>query len=421
MFKLEVLDNKIKYILAPLSDTQAITVLVLVKVGSRYEPLKLNGVSHFIEHLLFKGTKKRPKSLDISKELDGIGADYNAFTSKQHTGYYIKASKQHLALALEMLSDLLFNSLFEAREIERERGVIIEEINMYEDNPLINIGNLFEGTIFSPHPLGRNISGPKENVKRIKRAELVKFFKDYYQSNRLIIGLAGNFDQAKAAGLIKRYFGRRQVNQTKDSFKKFSVKQKAPRLKFQKKATQQVQLALGFPAYRNTSPKVYALTLLSVILGGGMSSRLFTEVREKKGLCYFIRTSASLYEDTGNFLIQAGLDQKRLPEAVATIKTELVKARRQGVSGAELKRAKEFLKGRLVLQLEDSADLISWLAEQEMLLGKTEDLAAKIKKIEAVTLKEIKKTAEEIIKFKKVNLALIGPEINRRQLLNILK
>src|SRR3989344_9511190 len=171
MFKLDTLNNGITLLTAPLKETQAITVLVLVKVGSRYEPLKLNGVSHFIEHLLFKGTKKRPKSLDISKELDGIGADYNAFTSKQHTGYYIKASKQHLALALEMLSDMLFNSLFEAKEIERERGVIVEEINMYEDNPLMFAEDLFEQTMYGDHPLGWHIAGPKEVIKSVTRED----------------------------------------------------------------------------------------------------------------------------------------------------------------------------------------------------------------------------------------------------------
>ena len=419
MHKIEILNNQIKYVLAPLNDTQAVTVLVLVKVGSRHESVKFNGISHFIEHLLFKGTKKRPSSLDISKELDGIGADYNAFTSKQHTGYYIKASQEHLELAIEILADIIFNSLFEAKEIERERGVIIEEINMYQDNPLMYIGDLFEQTIFSGNSLGRTISGPKKNIKNITREEIIKFFKNNYGGSNLIVGVAGNFNQDKVRKLINKYFGKKKLKPVKNTFKEYSSKQKNARAKILKKQTQQVQVALGFPAYKNTSSKVYPLTLLAVILGGGMSSRLFTEVREKRGLCYFIRAATSLYQDTGSLVVQSGLDQARLEEALEVIKKELLKVKQKGVTGAELKRAKEFVKGKLILQLEDSSQLISWLAEQELLKGKTEDLATKIKKIEAVTLSEVKKVAYEINKFKKINLAVIGPKASKQKLLNI--
>jgi len=421
MFKLKTLANQTDYLLASLKDTKAITAIVLVKVGSRYEPAKVNGISHFIEHLLFKGTKKRPTSLHISKELDGIGADYNAFTSKQNTGYYIKANKEHLELALEMLADIIFNPLFEGGEIERERGVILEEIKMYEDNPLMHIGNVFEAAAFAGHPLANDIAGPKTVIQKVSRREIIDFYKKYYVNNRLVVGLSGNFEEDRAEKLIKKYFSKKTGRTNYGSFEKFINNQKQPRIKIFKKDTQQVQAALGFPAYKNTDPKVYPLTLLAIILGGGMSSRLFTEIREKRGLCYFVRASTNLYEDTGNLVIQAGLDQSRLKPALLIIKKELIKIKTKGIALAELKRAKEFLKGKLILQLEDSEELIHWLAEQKMMTGKAESLEVKLKKIEQVGRLQVNQVAKEIINFNKVSLGLIGPDDNESDFLKILK
>jgi predicted Zn-dependent peptidase len=421
MHKLTVLNNKIKLITAPLQETKAVTVLVLVKVGSRYEPAKVNGISHFIEHLMFKGTIKRPTSLDITKELDGVGAEYNAFTSKHHTGYYIKASHKHLELAVEMLADMLFNSVFDKKELERERGVIIEEINMYDDNPLISIGDVYESVVFAGDSLGRLISGKKSNVSSISRRELVDFYRRYYLTGRLVVGIAGNFKRQRAISLVNKYFGKQKSSGVGRQFVKFSRKQSSPRAMSVLKQTQQVQLALGFPAVSLKSPKVYPLTVLSSILGGNMSSRLFTEIREKRGLCYSIRTNLSLFEDTGTFLVQAGLDASRLTEALRAIKEELVKITEDKVSASELKRAKEFIKGNLILRLEDSADLIAWLAEQQMLNGKMETLEQKIVKLDQVTVQEVKKLAQELIKFNKLNLAIIGPVKDKNKFIKIFK
>ncbi|HLD27854.1 MAG TPA: pitrilysin family protein [Patescibacteria group bacterium] len=421
MHKLTVLNNKIQLITAPLHETKAVTVLVLVKVGSRYEPAKISGISHFIEHLLFKGTKKRPTSLDITRELDGIGAEYNAFTSKHHTGYYIKASHKHLELALDMLSDMLFNSVFDKKELERERGVIIEEINMYDDNPLISIGDVYESVVFAGHALGRKISGKKANVSSITRREILDFYRRYYLTGRLVVGVAGNFNQQRAVTLVNKYFGRPESRGAGRQFAKFSRKQTSPRAVSVFKPTQQVQLALGFPAISLKSPQVYPLTVLSTILGGSMSSRLFTEIREKRGLCYSIRTSLSLFEDTGTFLVQAGLDTSRLTEAVGAIKDELVKITADKVSAAELKRAKEFIKGNLILRLEDSADLIVWLAEQKMLSDKVETLEQKIAKLDAVSIKDLGQLAKQLIDFKRLNLAIIGPVKDKNKFIKIFK
>ncbi|MFA6304986.1 MAG: pitrilysin family protein [Patescibacteria group bacterium] len=422
MFKQEKLANGIQLITAHRADTQAVTVLVLVKIGSRYESLDLNGVSHFVEHLLFKGTRKRPNSLAISRALDGIGAEYNAFTAKDHTGYYIKANSEHLDLALDMLSDMFFNSVFDAREMDKERGVIVEEINMYNDNPLMLINDIFEETVFAGHSLGRRISGPKENIlKKISTPGLVKFYRDHYLNNQIIVGVAGNFNEDSIIKKIGGYFNKPLASHKGHSFAKFSSTQKSPRVNLHFKDTSQVQLALGFPGFKNTDPRVYALSLLAVILGGNMSSRLFTEIREKRGLAYFVRASDSFYEDCGNFVIQAGVELNSLEKAIKTILDQLKKVTKQPVGEAELKRAKEFLKGKFVLQLEDSAALISWLGEQKLLTGRLETVQEKLAKINRVTAQEIKKVAAEVINLAKINLALIGPFKDKEKFLKLLK
>ena len=421
MYKLETLANKTKILLAPQKATDAVTILALVKVGSRHEAAPVNGISHFIEHLLFKGTTSRPTSLDISKELDGVGADFNAFTGKDHTGYYVKVSHDKLALALNIVSDMLFNSLFDQQEIAKERGVIIEEINMYDDNPLISIGNLFEEVIFKGSSLGNDIAGPKKNIREISRRQITDYFWNHYRSDNILVGVGGNFDLASARRLIKKYFSAPGGNVKKSRFKKFAAAQTKLRIKVKYKATEQVQVALGFPAYRAGDPRNYGLTLLSVILGGNMSSRLFIEIREKLGLAYHIRSGIITYEDTGALEVFAGLDKAKVALALKTIRRELESFAQGQITDDELRRAKEFVKGKLTLSLEDSAAHIQWLAEQQLLQGRIETLAFKLKKIDQVSVKQIKKVALEVIKKNKYNVAVIGPYRSASSFLNIFK
>ena len=421
MYKLETLNNGSKILLAPQKDTEAVTVLVLVKVGSRHETDELNGISHFIEHLLFKGTKKRPTSLDISKELDGVGADYNAFTGKDHTGYYIKVSHQKLELALEIVSDMLFNSLFDKKEIEKERGVIIEEINMYDDNPLMSIGNLFEEVMFKGSRLGRDIAGPKKNIRSLSRGQIIGYFKNYYRSQNLLVGIGGRFNKIKAKRLVKKYFLQQKVKVKKALPEKSMAEQAKPRIKIKHKKTEQVQIALGFPAYGINNPKNYPLTLLTVILGGNMSSRLFIEIREKLGLAYHIRSYVTSYADVGALSIFAGLDKAKVNLALETINRELQKVTVDPVSPEEVYRAKEFIKGKLTLSLEDSAARIQWLATQQLIQGRVETLEAKLKKIDRITVQQIQNVAREIILNHKLNLAVIGPYKDNKHFLNIFK
>ncbi len=408
MYKLYKLKNGLRVLLAPMTETKAVTVLALTKVGSRYETSDINGVSHFVEHLMFKGTKKRPNTLKISKELDSIGADYNAFTSKDHTGYYIKARADKKELAIEMLSDMFFNSKFESKEIDRERGVIVEEINMYEDNPMMYMEDLFQQTVFGDHPLGWNIAGPKEVIRKVSRAKIFNYYKKYYQPANMLVVVAGQIEN-NTSDLVKKYFSRKSIGKFSDNYPKVTKLQSKPQIQIMKKQTEQAQMALGFPAYSFMNEKIYPLYLMTVILGGNMSSRLFMSIRERKGLCYFIRASADMYQDTGILMIQAGLDKSRLHGAITEILKELNKLKKNGVTKQELRKAKDYLEGKLTLKLETSDDVASWLAKQELLENRIMTPGELVAKLEKVSLQDIKKVANELIKTSKLNLALIGP------------
>lgn len=409
MFKQYVLPNKMRILLAPMKETKAVTALVLVKVGSRFETRDINGVSHFVEHLMFKGTPRRPNTQIISQELDSIGAEYNAFTTKDHTGYYIKAAVEHLPLSLDMLSDMLYNSVFDAGEMEKERGVIVEEINMYEDNPLMYMEDLFEETVYGDCPLGWNIAGPRDVIRTVSRDKLVAYYKRHYQPANMLLVLAGNIP-ATARTLIKKYFDKSAAAKfATQRFVSAPGEQKQPRTNVKEKATEQVQMALGFPAYSLFDKRTYPLALLSVIMGGNMSSRLFINIRERQGLCYFIRASVNTYEDTGNLMIQAGLDKKRIKEAITAILGELKQARDRGVTPEELHKAKEYVKGKLVLDLESSENVASWIGKQELLRRKVITPAEQIRRVERVTLRDIAAVASDLLKTNRVSLSLIGP------------
>jgi len=416
------LKNGLKVITISLEQTKAVTALVLLPCGSRYERKNINGVSHFIEHMIFKGTEKRPTALDISQELDGVGASYNAFTGKDHTGYYIKVKRDKLELALDVLSDILFFSRFAKEEIERERGVICEEIKMYQDNPLLYIEDLFEQTIFQKSSLGWMISGPQETVQKITHQQILNYKNEFYQPKNMILTLAGNFDKKRAEKLINKYFGGiKSVRKKTKTFPKFKYKyHKLPRVNLRFQKTDQLQIALGFPAYSYFHPKIYALALLSVILGGNMSSRLFVEIREKKGLAYYIRTSSNIYQDTGCFLIRAGIDKDNLGKTLNIIFNELRKIKKEEVSKKELKKAKDFLCGRLILSLEDSANIASFYGIQNLLTKKILEPEEKIKKIKQVNAKDIQRVAQEIIRDNRINFALIGKVKEKKELLKIL-
>jgi len=415
------LKNNLRLILAPLKETKAVTILVLLPVGSRYESKNINGVSHFVEHLMFKGTERRPTSLDLTKTLDSVGAEFNAFTGKDQTGYYIKISADKVELAFDLLSDILFNSLFKSEDIEKERGVITEEINMFQDNPLMLIHGLFEQTVFPNSSLGQLISGPKSVIKKITRDQILNYKNKFYCPKNMVITVAGNFSQQKILSLADKYFGLNGKKMTEVNFESVKLTQNSPRINLFFKDTKQVQMCLGFSAYSLADKNIFPLYLLAVILGGNMSSRLFTTIREKYGLAYYIKAGVETYQDTGLLMVQAGLDKKRAKQGIRLILEELKNIKDNGVSHEELLAAKEFLKGKLVLDLEDSESIADWYGRQELLLGKTFTPAEKIKKVSSISVEQIKKVAQDIIKQRKLNLALISPFKDRADFFELLK
>jgi predicted Zn-dependent peptidase len=421
MFKKVVLKNGLRLVLSPLQETKSVTLLVLFGVGSRYEKKDINGISHFIEHMMFKGTEKRPNSLALSKELDGVGAEYNAYTSKDITGYYIKINQKHLGLALDILSDMLFNSKFDSEELEREKKVIVEEINMYEDNPIMFVDQLFEEIVYQDNPLGWIVSGSKESVKNLDQRKIVDFRDELYRPENTVIGLAGNFDD-EAVKLVEQYFVERTTKEkSKINFIEFESEQTKPEVNLKFKETEQALIALGFPSYKHQDLRLYPLMLLGIILGGNMSSRLFIRVREQLGLAYSIGASVNAYQDIGNFVVQAGLDIARIDEAIKAILEELIKIKNEGVTKEELKRAKDFIDGKITIDLEESSSLADWYAKQELLTGEILTPEEKLKKIFAVTAEEIQEIAKDIIQESKLNLAVIGPFKDKTRFEKLLK
>ncbi len=423
MVKKLKLKNGTKVLLVPMDSTKAITLLVLFPVGSRHEHSKINGSSHYIEHMMFKGTKKRPTTLDISKELDSVGAEYNAFTGKDHTGYYIKTTSEHADLAVDMLSDMLFNSKFEEVEMERERKVIIEEIHMYEDNPMMFVEELMEQLLFEGNSLGWRISGAREDMEKMKREDVMAYHGAHYRPSKMLVVAAGSLPKNMSAILEKKFGAIREPRTALPKpFAKFVLDGKKfsePKLKLQFKETEQVQLSVGFPAFGLLDKRMPVLQLLGVILGGTMSSRLFVEVRERRGLCYFVRAGINPYQDTGAFTIQSGLTLGRIEEAIKVIMGELSKVCKNGVTKEELSRAKENIRGKIFLALEGSDEQADFYGKQELFRKKIMTPEEKLALFDKVKLGDMQKLAKEIFCTERIRAAMIGPLKDEKPLLQL--
>lgn len=409
------LRNGIPVILYPMSGTQVITALILFRVGSRNEQKNTNGVSHFVEHLFFKGTERRPTALDIARELDGLGADYNAFTGKDYTGYYVKVDSRHTETAVDMLEDMLFHPIFEADEINRERGVIVEEINMYEDNPMSISEELAEQLMFgAQHPLGYRIAGPKENIMRISRDAIVRYRDAYYATNNMVIVLAGNLPGSTMRMITSRFTNQKSTKRTPPP-KAFHFVQHAARTQLVKKNTAQAHLALSFPGPTYTATEAPIAQVTSALLGGNMSSRLFISVRERQGLCYYIRSGVNPYQDAGSFIIQAGFDTKRIDQAVQAIIHELNILREHGITPEELQKAHDFIGGKMSIRFEDSEHMASWWGQQALFQKKMNDPEAAEKKIRAVTVEQVNAFIQKTFVVDHANLVVIGPYAEKQQ------
>lgn len=407
----KTLKNGMRAIAIPTNGSASMTIMVFVRVGSRYETKDINGASHFIEHLMFKGTKRRPDTLMISKELDRYGAEYNAFTSKDMTAYYIKMDAAHTALAVDLLHDMLFHSKYDPKEIDRERNVILEEINMYEDNPRMHIEDLIEESLFPDSTLGWNIAGPREVIRAVPREKLIAYRDAYYIPERMCVVVSGKV-VPNVWQLLERTFGSvASTRERKDrDFEPFTPPKKLKNpVTYQDKRTEQVQLALSFHGLALEDARLPAANLLATILGGTMSSRLFIQVRERRGLCYSIGASHQAMEDTGVFQILAGLDRTRLKEAVRVIWDELRLVSGRAVGADELRRAKDHLRGKMTLALEDSSVFADWYGRQWLFRKTLETPERRLKRIEAVRASDIKRLASELFRKEHMAAAAIGP------------
>jgi len=410
MSKPIVLDNGLRVHLAPSAGTGAVTFLVLTKVGSRYEYSEINGASHFIEHLMFKGTKRHPSTAQITRLLDAVGAEYNAYTGKDLTGYHITIAAEHLPMAVDLLHDMLFHSTYKKEEVDRERGVIIEEINMYRDNPMMHVEELLEQAMFPGNTLGWDIAGSAETMRSMTREAVVAYRDAHYIPSRMVVSVAGKVPD-NALGLIKKTFGKvRPAAREPESFVAFDPNPfKQIPVHVQNKDTKQIQVAMGFYSYGLDDERNPAVSLLGTILGGTMSSRLFISVRERKGLCYFVRASNSPYEETGAFAIQSGLERARVPLAIKTIRDEIRKIKKTGVTARELREARDNIRGRLLLRLEDSSERAEWYGKQELFLGRVKSFEERMKAFAKVTPKEVQRVANEILDEKRMALGAVGP------------
>ncbi len=416
-YSLDVLPSGLRVIRVPMPAVESVTVLALVNVGSRYEEPRVWGISHFLEHMVFKGTEKYTDAQALASAVDAIGAKFNAFTSKEYTGYYVKSTSREIDLALDVVSDMLLAPRLRQEDIDREKGVIIEEINMYADMPASHIANLFERMTYDENSLGHDIIGTKQTVSTFTTADFQQHLHKWYGRGNIVLILSGDdrvIKQEKLLAKVDQLFQKGSAKQRLSSAatEHFGLPPlRSERLLVEERQTEQAHFVFGFPAIKRSDDRRQALLLLSVVLGSNMSSRLFSEVREKRGLCYYIHSDIDFYHDIGLFGGSAGVDPKRVEEAVSVTIAEFaaVADGTKPVTAAELQRAKDYITGKFVLDLEDSESVAQYFGMKELLLGEIETPDELLKKYMAVTLDEVNSLAKEFLIRDQLRFAIIGP------------
>lgn len=413
-YNLKTLPTGLKLLTVPMPGLESVTVTVWVKTGSRYEESKVSGISHFLEHMVFKGSKKRPSAKEISEVVDSMGGEFNAGTSKDWTNFYIKTRVGNVDLAMDVLADMVLNPVLKSEEIEREKGTIIQEIAMYEDTPMMHIGDVYEELVFAGNALGRDTAGTPQTVKSIGRKDFLDYRKLHYHPNQMMISVVGGVSQNTAQKLVDKYFGglKSQKSKFKSEFQIFKLTQTSPQFKLQTKKAEQAHLIMGFMSEGRNYEGRFAQSLLAVVLGGGMSSRMFTEVRERRGLAYSIRTGMDRYDEVGYLSTYAGVDVTKADEAIKVMLEQyygLVSNIKYRVSNSELVKAKEFLKGHLALALEDTKDVTSFFADQAMFSKEILTPEEVYDAVDKVTIEDIVTESKKLFVPERLNLAIIGP------------
>jgi predicted Zn-dependent peptidase len=409
VFQRETMSNGVRLLTAPMPQVQSVACFIMLAAGSRYETPETSGIAHFAEHMFFKGTERRPSAQQIGRELDGIGAEFNAFTGKEYTGYYVKCAAEHRRHSFDVLVDMLRHSKFDPEEIEREKGVIVEEMNMYFDTPRDYISGVYHQLIYGDTPLGWDIIGRKETVRAATRETFLDYIQKWYRAPRMVVGVAGNFPDGVRDELEELLREFEAGDPGGPSPFESGSNGSAPRVKVYSKESDQAHICLGVPSYPLDHPDRYALQIVGTVLGTGMSSRLFTEVRERRGLAYYVFATNHSYTDTGTLYSQAGVDINRIDEAIETIARELRKIEKEPVPEDELDKARNVAKGRFVLQTESPHGLIMFGLRREVLEGRAPEPEEILAGIDAVTAEDVQRVAADVIGGNGLNLALIGP------------
>ncbi len=404
----KTLSNGLRLITVPLKNTKVTTVLVLVKTGSKYEEKNVSGISHFLEHMFFKGTKKRKTQIKVAEDMDKLGGMYNAFTGEDYTGYYAKVNSSHLSAAVDWVSDIYLNSLLPEKEIEKEKGVIKEEINMYYDNPMIYCQILFQQLLYGDQPAGRDIAGTKKSVSSMNREKLLDYMNSQYTAENTVVVVAGDVKKREVDEKVGGIFSKMKSGKAKEK-EEVVEEQSEPGVKIYYKETDQTHLCLGARAFNIFHSQRYTQEVVAALLGGMMSSRLFVKIRDELGLAYYIKTSAEDNPDTGVLVTQAGVDNKKAKDAVSAIMKEYQKIKKEKISPKELKKAKENLKGKAAILLESSDSLARFYGMSELLEKKTYSVEDIFRRVDKVKTKDVQDVAKQIFRPENINLAIVGP------------
>jgi predicted Zn-dependent peptidase len=418
--KKKIYKNGLRVVTIPMKDNPTVTVLVLVGTGSDFEPKEVNGISHFLEHMCFKGTEKRPTSREISHELDALGCQYNAFTGNEYTGYYAKGDAKNFKQMFDIVSDVYLNSTFPRIEMEKEKGVIIEEINMYEDMPASHVTDLFTEVLYGDQPAGRSTLGTKENISKMIRDDFVNYKKIHYVAGNTVVIVAGNIKSSEVYDEVNKYFKNISVNKSGIKIK-VKEKQTIPNVLLKYKQTDQTHFILGVRSFDLFDKRNTVISMLSAVLGAGMSSRLFNKLREEMGVAYYVRAYNQASLDHGSFQISAGVNNERIEEVIREIIKECNLLVKEKISIKELDKVKSLIIGNMKMSLEATDDIAHFYGGQELMKKEIKTLEEKIKEIKNVKVEDIQKMAKILFKNKNLNLAMIGPYKDKSNFIKILK
>lgn len=413
MYKKTVLNNGVRIITHDIRDRDSIALGFWIGVGGRYENDRIKGIAHFLEHIVFKGSRKYSGE-EIKRGIEGVGGTLNAFTSEEQTCFYAKIPSKHISQTFDVLADMVLYPKIITADVAKEKTVIVEEIKMYHDLPQYFVLELLDELVWPGHPLGKNLAGSVESVTGISSVDLKGFHRQHYAPENIVVAACGHLTHSKIVQLTRKAFSTLKPLPKQD-YIKINGAQSKPRARFYKKDIEQMHVALGMPGYHERHKDRYVLSLLSIILGGNMSSRLFVEIREKRGLAYSISSSFKALHDTGLFLIRAGVDNTKVIDAVTLIQKELDKVKNNGVGQNEFERAREYLSGQLILGLEDTMEHMLWVGEGVIAKNETKTMKSMLQELAKIKRVDVKRVAAEILEQNRYNLAVIGPLTDQQQ------